>query len=115
MDSRYLFNRVAIQRAQEASASASEVRGSAREIAQDLERLFMVTQALWEILKEQHGYTDEELALRVQEIDLRDGNLDGKNKSVGVKDCPFCNRKLQGKHQRCLYCGEFIARDPFER
>ena len=82
----------------------------------DVERLFMLTEALWTILKEQHGYTDEDLAERVREIDLRDGRLDGRSAQDKVNpDCPQCGRKLIGRNQVCLYCGTEASRDPFQR
>jgi hypothetical protein len=103
------------ERASDARDAANQARSAARSAAQDVNHLYLVVQALWEILKEQHGYTDRELALRVQEIDLRDGNLDGGRRRGPAKECPACGRKIQGNHQKCLYCGEVILRDPFER
>ncbi len=82
----------------------------------DIERLLLITQALWEMLKEQHGYTDTDLIKRVAEIDLRDGKLDGRvAPQGGPKGCPHCGRTLLGNRPVCLYCGKPVARDPFAR
>jgi hypothetical protein len=75
----------------------------------------MITEALWNILKEQHGYTDENLVQMVQDIDLRDGQLDGKVARQPNPPCSQCGRTLMGKHPVCLYCGAVAVRAPFER
>ena len=100
-----------------ASRTATDVRTQNEFIQCDVEKLFMLTEALWTILKEKHGCTDEELVRRVQEIDLRDGKLDGKVATV-QPDCPQCGRKLMGKRPLCLYCGAEVNRvdlQPFSR
>jgi len=98
-----------------ASRTATEVRTQNEAITCDVEKLFMITEALWAILKEQHGYTDENLGQMIQDIDLRDGKLDGKVAKQQNPSCPQCGRTLMGKHSVCLYCGTAVARDPFER
>jgi hypothetical protein len=97
--------------------AATDVRTQNEFIQCDVEKLFMLTEALWTILKEKHGCTDAELVQRVQEIDMRDGKLDGKVAKV-KPDCPKCSRKLMGKRPVCLYCGAEVARvdlQPFSR
>ena len=79
----------------------------------DIQRLFMITESLWALLKEQHGYSDEELVKRVYEIDAADGALDGRKASAPAKDCPHCQRKLPRKRPRCLYCGNIVSQDLF--
>jgi len=105
--------------AQEAAAAASrtagEVRTQNRETQLDVEKLFMITEAFWNILKEKHGYADEDLARMVQDIDLRDGQLDGKVAKQPKPPCPQCGRTLMGRHPVCLYCGAVAVRGPFER
>jgi len=99
------------------SRTTTDVRTQNEFIQCDVEKLFMLTEALWTILKEKHGCTDAELVQRVQEIDLRDGKLDGKVAKVNP-DCPKCSRKLMGKRPVCLYCGAEVARvdlQPFSR
>lgn len=81
----------------------------------DIERLLMITEALWGILKEEHGYEDSELVDRVIEIDKRDGRVDGRVAAGPPPACPKCGRTLERKRPFCLYCGQLIARDPFER
>ena len=99
------------------SRAATDGRAQNEFIQCDVEKLFMITEALWTILKEKHGCTDAELVQRVQEIDMRDGKLDGRVTKVNP-DCPKCSRKLMGKRPVCLYCGAEVARvdlQPFSR
>lgn len=87
-----------------------------RLLRMDVERLMMITEALWTLLKEQHGYTDDELVKRVNAIDLRDGVLDGQVASELSPVCPSCHRQqpLKGR-PLCLYCGQPVAAAPFHR
>jgi len=98
-----------------ASRTASEARTQNEAQQYDIEKLFMITEALWAILKQQHGYTDEQLGEMIQKIDMRDGKLDGKVAKRQNPSCPSCDRVLLGKHPVCLYCGTAVHRDPFER
>jgi hypothetical protein len=81
-----------------------------------IERLSMIAEALWTILREQHGYSDEELMRRITEIDLRDGKLDGRITADEAPRCPQCKRQHVARHRpMCLYCGCTIGADPFGR
>ena len=84
-------------------------------LSRDVERLLMITEALWIFLKEEHGYTDEQLKDRITEIDLRDGKLDGNVSAEAAKNCPRCWRALNKRHFKCIYCGTEVAPDPFQR
>jgi hypothetical protein len=80
-----------------------------------VERLLMITEALWDVLKEKHGYSDGELMKRVAMIDLKDGKLDGKVAKSEPSQCPKCQRALNRRHLFCIYCGEQVVQDPFAR
>ncbi len=85
------------------------------ELQGEVERLLLITEALWRILKEKHGLADVELVRQITMIDMEDGRLDGRKPTAPPTPCPKCQRML-GKHRpRCLFCGEPIAADPFQR
>lgn len=102
-----------------ATRTAAEARRQGELLQCDVEKLFMLTEALWTILKEKHGYTDAELVRRVNEIDLRDGRLDGKvANATAAPDCTHCGRKIIGNRPVCLYCGAEASpteAEPFSR
>jgi len=83
---------------------------------QKVERLMMITEALWTILKETTEYTDEDLVEIIREIDLKDGKLDGKVAQEPPELCPKCKRVLQKNKKNCIYCGsEIEIKDVFKR
>ena len=96
-------------------STASEARSIAQAARADIERLLMITEALWQILKEQHGYTDAELFRRVTEIDLRDGRADGRVAPSPPRKCPHCDRVMVKNRPLCIFCGKPSMVDPFER
>ena len=84
-------------------------------LKQDVERLLMITEALWGILKEKHGYNDNELILRVSRIDVRDGKLDGRVAAGPPSECPNCHHVMTRHRAICMYCGKPVAVNPFDR
>lgn len=83
------------------------------QLEQRIDRLSLVNEALWTLLRERVGVTDAELLERIREVDLSDGRLDGKVRRKPV-DCPGCKRTVSNRHDRCLYCGQDIERGPFD-
>ena len=98
-----------------ARSAAADAQRKAEEMEGHVERLLMITEALWGILKEQLNYTDEELIRRVQEIDMRDGVLDGKCNTKTPKKCTSCGRTVMKQRPQCIYCGHHNERELFER
>lgn len=95
------------------SKSASD--GALADLEFEVERLRIVAEALWRILKEKHGLDDNELIRQITLIDLADGRLDGRVAPTPPAPCPKCQRTLGKNRPRCLFCGEPIAADPFQR
>ena len=96
-----------------AQADATNARAEAREaktetelLRHDVDRLLMITEALWTFLKKEHGYSDEELANAVKEIDLRDGRLDCRAEQPQASPCPNCGRINSARRSLCIYCGQ---------
>jgi hypothetical protein len=100
---------------QQASQKSSEVHRETEAIKFDVEKLFMITEALWSIVKAQNGYSDEDLALMIQQIDARSGRMDGKRERKEKPDCPKCGRKLSGRIPICIYCGQEVLLEPFAK
>jgi hypothetical protein len=79
-----------------------------------LDRLLLVTRAVWELARDQAGLTEEALLQKIEEVDVRDGVKDGKL-TEPAKRCPRCSRTMSKRHRRCLYCGvEDGENDPFD-
>jgi hypothetical protein len=98
------------------SGSPVRVQGKdeMRRLEEKVERLVLVNRAMWELVREAHGFTEEQLFEKVLEIDLRDGVQDGKLKKH-VATCANCGRKISPRRKKCLYCGvQNEATDAFD-
>lgn len=97
------------QRKAQQAKNRSEI--SQQEIG-DLQRkadaLTIACQALWEIVQLRLGVDQTELLKKMQEIDGRDGAVDGK---IGhtLLACNKCKRKTSAKRSQCLYCGTVLS------
>jgi hypothetical protein len=70
-----------------------------------IERLLLLTDAMWELLSERAGVTDEELAAKVREIDGRgDGAVDGR-RGREMRRCTSCQAAVQHGRTTCTFCG----------
>lgn len=87
------------------------------EIEFKVERLALISHALWDLLKDRHGYTDEELNDWINLTDLKDGRLDGRYKAnTPPLNCPKCGRVVGRTQGRCIYCGGIASpAQPFDR
>jgi hypothetical protein len=92
------------RQAERAANKADRFADEIRSLERRLDRLALASQALWEMLREAGHHSEEALAAKMQEIDLRDGVADGKISRV-VKTCPVCGRNSNSKRLECLYCG----------
>lgn len=72
-----------------------------------IERLMLASQAMWELLRDQLGMTDDQLRAKMHEIDSRDGTLDDKM-GADIITCPHCGRKTNTRNKRCIYCAEAV-------
>ena len=100
---------------QMAARSAAKVRTQNDSIQYDVDKLYMVVEALWNFLKEQHNYSDDDLMKMITKIDAQDGKIDGKSKTKVASQCSQCGRVLVKRQNRCLYCGTINTPPPFER
>jgi len=90
-----------------------DLKAETRELRRLVNKLMLVTQALWEIVAETNNLDNKLLIQKVNEVDLRDGKLDGKLKRA-IQKCASCGRTLHKEHSRCLYCGsENLQAGPF--
>lgn len=96
----------------DARGAAHDAQSSARAMEVRLDRALMACEAMWTILRDKLGVTEEEFVTRMNEIDLQDGHLDGKVRRTAVT-CPKCSRIISPRFPRCMYCGEMIVHEPF--
>lgn len=104
--------RAAAADAQSARRAASDARTQAGEVEARCDRALLVCEALWTIMRDKLGVPEDELVNRVNEIDLSDGQLDGKVRRSAL-ECSKCGRTVARRFQKCIYCGVPMEQDPF--
>lgn len=75
--------------------------------ADRLEALMVACQAMWEILRDDGGVGEDKLLAKIEEVDLRSGEKNGKMPKAVVKCCA-CARVNNPRHKLCLYCGQYL-------
>ena len=90
--------------AERGRSKAAEARREAQDVDARLDKLTLACMAMWELVKEKTGLTEEDLMERVRQIDLSDGRLDGKIQKQ-IARCPKCDHVMSARHQKCMYCG----------
>ncbi len=82
-------------------------------LVQEVRRLLLVTESMWRILQDEHGYDDETLRKKMEEIQTSRsrGTVSGAKSSP---PCAKCGRPIARRLPRCIYCGAEHAVSPFE-
>jgi hypothetical protein len=91
------------------------VTGQLSHVEQRLDALELACAGLWKLLRDKHGYTNEELTTIIHDIDAADGAVDGKMSPQGGV-CPHCGHRLLSRTvTKCLWCGAPLATGPFNQ
>ena len=77
-----------------------------------LAKSLMINEALWEMIRDNHGLTEKDLHKKIYEVDMRDGVLDGKNQRK-ASECPDCGHMVSARHPACIYCGKVMDQSVF--
>ena len=105
-----------------ASAEAMAAQSTAREaqtnvdlLTHDIDRLLMITEAMWTLMKQEHGYADDVLTKLIEEIESRKVIMDGVTVKDPPQPCPSCGKINSANRMFCIYCGKPILTHPFVR
>ena len=100
----YMLSREASRQAKKAETETVNLGNRIKILENNVAKALLINEALWELIREKLRLTDDELNEKLYAVDMRDGELDGKNqRSIAVK-CPQCNRMVSPRHAACLYC-----------
>jgi len=94
--------------AEKASERTIDLSASADTLKRRLDVMALANQALFEILQSRLGIAEEEVIIRMAEIDARDGKKDGKM-NPRVVDCVRCSKKVSTSRMRCMFCNEIVS------
>ncbi|HKQ57445.1 MAG TPA: hypothetical protein VJY35_06220 [Candidatus Eisenbacteria bacterium] len=98
------------QRSGESIADSVLERSRDRDAKLDdkIERLALVTEAMWELLSEQTNVTVADLAARIRELDAKDGKMDGRRgppPDAPKVYCTACQAVVPHGRKDCQFCG----------
>lgn len=83
---------------------AEQAQNALERLEERVDQLILVNMALWSLIREHSEMTEEDLVKRVVEIDMADGELDGRTRPR-LSSCGDCGQTLSRRHNHCLYCG----------
>jgi hypothetical protein len=89
---------------QDAQAREEAAHRVAIELDEKINRLALICRAMFELLQPSGGIPDARLAAKIQEIDERDGQADGRMMPRG-QVCPKCGATMSARFGRRLFCG----------
>jgi len=95
-----------------AKRAAGDAKRASESVETQLDRALLACEAMWTLMRDKLNLKENELLDRIIEIDLSDGQLDGKVKKSPVS-CPKCKRTIARRFTRCMYCGQPVLHDPF--
>lgn len=93
--------------AKDASLKADRQESQVGSVQDQVERLTLACQAMWELLRDHSGLTESELRKKIVEIDGRDGSVDGQL-AAEIISCPHCGHKTNTRKSRCVFCGKGV-------
>lgn len=87
---------------------AEEGQRALRQATRRIDKLELMLEATWELLKSRGDVSDADLALMVSRVDLADGKEDGRigPSRKDAPSCHACGRPANPKRSRCIYCHE---------
>lgn len=94
----------AMNRAEDALARTRGHREDLDDLRAQVDRLQMICEGMWTLMKEKTGANEDELLRLIEEIDLRDGKVDGRASPAPV-NCAMCGRVVSVRTSVCLFCG----------
>jgi len=81
-----------------------------------LERMVLVSEAMWALLTERTGVTVEQLEAKVHELDMASGRPDGRRARSPLMHCSKCDAALDRTRTNCAFCGaDAPPANPFDR
>lgn len=85
-----------------ADAMTSNLRMA--DVDERIDRLVLLVEAMWSLLRDQ-GFSDEDLAARLMELDGADGAVDGRRRQPPAT-CVGCGSKVAAGLTACQFCGQ---------
>ena len=98
----------ALRKSSSTASRVANLQGRLKMLEGNLAKALMINEALWDFIKQEHRLKDDDLNEKLYMIDMRDGQLDGKNQRSATVKCLDCGRGVSSRHCACIYCGRVI-------
>lgn len=85
-------------------SNSDRIHKEVQRLEAKIDSLAIISQALWEVLREKTDLTEKDIEGKIAEIDIRDGRRDGKITGKPAQ-CPACDRPTHTRLKACPYCG----------
>lgn len=85
------------------AASGASNAGDMYDVNERVDRLILVVDAMWSMLRDS-GWTDEQLAERIRQIDLADG-VEDRRRTARPVQCAKCQSMVEPGRAGCAFCG----------
>ncbi len=95
-----------------AKSKADALNRKIRLLEANLAKTLLLCETMWEFISREHNLTENDLHNMINEVDMRDGVLDGKNQRK-ASECPGCGRMVSARHPACMYCGQVMYTSAF--
>ena len=92
----------------DATQASDRLHSEVLRLEAKIDGLALVCQALWELVRQETGLREGDIAKKIEEIDLRDGKKDGRITGRPLK-CGKCGRPTHTRQRACMYCGETVG------
>jgi hypothetical protein len=98
---------------QEAQSNRARQRSQFEDLEDQISRLKLVCESMWELMSQVTGLTAEQLEQRIHEVDLDDGQADGRKVHAAAM-CTQCESMIPSRSKVCTYCSAPApSRGPF--
>ncbi|MGA7098461.1 MAG: hypothetical protein WB245_12930 [Acidimicrobiia bacterium] len=74
-----------------------------------IDRMLMIVRGMWALMEEQ-GLTADQLIAKMNELDTKDGEVDGLMRPQ-PRDCRSCGSKVAAGLDACQFCGARVTND----
>lgn len=97
--------REANNRVQEVRVEVKGVEHRFDKLEKRVDELSLLSQALWELVRDHTDLKDEDIREKMKEIDTRGGKEANHKINKETVACENCGRKILSSATKCFYCG----------
>lgn len=102
-------NRTAGYAKDSSRSNSDRIHHEAQRLEAKIDTLAIISQAMWEMIREKTDLTEKDIEAKIAEIDIRDGRRDGKITGKPTQ-CPACDRPTHTRLKACPYCGTALKK-----